>query len=328
MLDRVKRFIRARFNNERYPAIHAFYKARDERRTQEVYERHQHMTYAEIEEEISRQYREMFGRAMDWDKPKTYNEKIHVSKVYMPTPEKTRLADKVAVREWITEKIGGQYLIPMLGVYDSFDDIDFDVLPDKFVIKCNHDSGSYTLCHDKRQLDMRDLKRKYDNALAYNFAYMGFEMHYRDIRPKIVIENYIDNAALNDYRFYCFDGKPYYCAIDYYDDTHKRNARNIYGMDWDLQPFLLSYPNYYGEVLRPDNFDAMKGIAAELCKGFGHVRVDLYSAGKNIYFGEMTFTHANGFQKFIPDEWDYRLGELWPFDNTVRRKVLASSTRP
>ncbi|MBR0256584.1 MAG: hypothetical protein IJQ58_02495, partial [Synergistaceae bacterium] len=270
----------------------------------------------------------MFGRKLNWEHPHTYNENIHVSTVYMPSPLKTKLADKVAVREWVAEKIGGEYLVPLIGVYDSFDDIDFDALPDSFVIKCSHDSGSYTLVRDKRKLNMALMRRKYDLHMSHNFAWMGFELHYRDIPHKIVVEQYVDNAAVNDYRFYCFDGRPCFCAVDFYGLAHQRNARNIYGMEWNLQPFMLEYPNYMGEAPCPENFGDMKEIACNLAEGFGHVRVDLYSAGEKVYFGEMTFAHAGGFQKLIPDEWDYKLGELWPFDNTARARVLAEHSRP
>ena len=290
--------------------------------------KHSRMSYAEIESMIGSQYRKMFGRTLNWDNPQTYNEKIHVSKLYMPTHLKTRLSDKIAVREWITERIGSEYRIPLLGVYDSFDEIDFDALPDSFVIKCNHDSGSYTLVKDKRTINWELLRRKYDFFMRCNYAWRGLEMFYRDISPKIVVENYIDNAAVNDYRFYCFDGKPYYCAVDFYGSGHNRNARNIYSMEWDLQPFILQYPNYTGQAICPENFAELKDIAQKLAEGFPQVRVDLYSAGSKVYFGEMTFAHANGLQKFTPDEWDYKLGALWPFDNTVRAKVLAEYSRP
>ena len=312
----------------KYPFLMNLYFDRKIRKLIADQERKKLMTYSEIETLISKEYALFFGRKLNWDNPQTYNEKIHVSKLYMPSPLKTKLADKVAVREWITEKIGSEYLIPLLGVYDNFDEIDFDTLPERFVIKCNHDSGSYTLVKDKSKLDKKFLRRKYEYCLKQIFALLTFEMHYRDIQPKIVIESFLDSAALNDYRFFCFDGKPYYCAIDFYDGGHTRNARNFYGMNWNVQPFVLEYPNYQGEAPCPKNFDEMKKIAEELCKGFGHVRVDLYSAGEKIYFGEMTFAHANGFQRFMPDEWDYKLGALWPFDNSVRKNILAHNLRP
>ena len=206
-----------------------------ERKRRADYERRKHMSYAEIESVINRRYAKIFGREIDWDNPQTYNEKIHVSKVYMPTPEKTRLADKYLVREWIRGKVGEQYLIPLLGVYDSFDEIDFDSLPEQFVIKCNHDSGSITLVKDKSNLDFEALKQKYDRALLHNFAYMGFEMHYRDIKPKIIIEQYMGNS-ISDYKFQCFCGEPYCCRIDY--DRFGDHRRNVYDMNWKLLPFM------------------------------------------------------------------------------------------
>ncbi len=326
MLGRAAEFIRKNLNIKNNPVSRAWHEAR-ERRNQKEYERRTQMTYAEIEAEISKRYEAIFGRKLDWDNPKTYNEKIHVSKLYMPTPEKTRLADKYLVREWIREKIGGQYLIPLLGVYDSFDEIDFDALPDKFVIKCNHDCGSVTLVKDKNALDLEALKHKYDRAMSRNFAYMGFEMHYRDIRPKILIEQYIGDT-INEYKFYCFNGKPCFCFATF----GRRNVDlsiSFYDMNWNLLPFTRpDHTAYTGEAPCPQKYDDMKNIALRLCSGFEHVRVDLYIAYGNIYNGEITFTTANGFGKFMPDEWDYKFGELWPFDNTVRRKVLAQRTKP
>ena len=299
------------------------------KRAQEAsYIRHQTMTYAQIEAEISKLYQEIFKRKLNWDNPQTYTEKINVAKVYMPTPEKTRLADKYLVREWIREKIGDQYLIPLYGAYDSFDEIDFNSLPDKFVIKCNHDSGSVTLVNDKSKINIPELKKKYDALIKRNFAWLGWEMHYKDIKPKILIEKFMDEAAINDYRFFCFDGTPYYCAIDFHNEQHKISERNFYNMNWELQPFGLGYPTHNAEVHRPENFDEMKKVTEKLCENLSHVRVDLYSIGGKVYCGEMTFTHANGTQKFTPDEYDYKLGALWPFDNSIRKKILSEHSSP
>ena len=289
--------------------------------------KHSRMSYAEIESMIGSQYRKMFGRTLNWDNPQTYNEKIHVSKLYMPTHLKTRLSDKIAVREWITERIGSEYLIPLIGVYDSFDEIDFDALPDSFVIKCNHDSQSVTLVKDKRTIKRELLKRKYDFFMRCNYAWRGLEMHYRDIPHKIMIEQYMGNV-MNEYKFYCFDGKPCYCFATF----GRRNidlSINFYDMDWVLQTFTRpDHVAHTESVPRPNKYDEMKSIAAKLCEGFEHVRVDLYLVDNQIYNGEMTFTTACGWGNFNPDEWDYKLGALWPFDNTVRAKVLAEYSRP
>lgn len=322
MRNSTKKFLRENLVNESHPFLWSLYC----KMKLAQFKRHSRMSYAEIEAEIGACYERVFGRKLDWDNPQTYNEKINVSKVYMATPEKTRLADKYLVREWMREKIGEEYLIPLLGVYDSFDEIDFDALPDKFVIKCNHDSGSVTLVSDKSKIDRKILKRRYNFQMKKNWAWMGFEMHYRDIKPRIIIEQYMGDA-INDYKFLCFDSKPCYCWVDF--NRYTNHKRNMYNLDWELQPFnQWHYGNYEGTVTRPECFDEMKRIVSILCTGFEHVRVDLYVINERIYFGEMTFANGNGFEEITPEEWSLKLGELWSFDNTIRRKILSERTHP
>lgn len=326
MLNELKSFVKKRFVNDEHPAFTlAFYLVKDIY-SRIVHKRHINMTYREIEAYISHQHKKIFGCSLDWDNPQTYNEKIHVSKVYMSSPLKTRLSDKYLVREWVREKIGEQYLVPLLGVYDSFDAIDFNALPDKFVIKCSHDSGSVTLVKDKSKINRKLLKRKYDIFMNRNFAYMCFEMNYRDIRPRILIEAYLGDAV-NDYKFLCFESVPHYCWVDF--DRFGDHKRNMYNMNWELQPFnQYHYGNYKGTVQCPECFNNMKDIAKTLCNGFGHVRVDMYVIDGYIYFGEMTFANGSGFEEITPSEYSYMLGELWPFDNTIRKKILSSRTKP
>ena len=323
MMKSIRRFIKKNLITTSHPFFWSLWCRRQFAKCQ----RHSHMSYAEIEAKISAKYERVFGRKLNWDNPQTYNEKINVSKVYMPTPLKTRLADKYLVREWIREKIGGEYLIPLLGVYDSFDEIDFDSLPDRFVIKCNHDSTSVTLVSDKSKLNLKTLKRKYDFYLRRNYAWPDWQMHYRDIKPRLIIEHYIE-GEMNEYKFYCFNGKPYFCFTTFgrrYVDL----SISFYDMDWNIQPFSRPDHTPHNKVVpRPAEYDELKRIASKLCEGFDHVRVDLYIAEGHIYNGEMTFTTANGFRKISPDEWDYKLGELWQFDNTIRRKILSERTHP
>ena len=327
MLEGVKKFIKSRLITDSHPLLLSMWKKRFECKLLWEQEMHSRMTYAELEAELSRRYEAMFGRKLDWENPKTYNEKIHVSKLYMPTPLKTRLADKFAAREWIAERIGSEYLVPLLGVYDSFDDIDFDALPDKFVIKCTHDSKSVTVVRDKSKINMGMLRAKYEGFLKRDWGMMTLEMHYRDIPRKIIIERYIGDV-INEYKFYCFGGRPYYCFVTF----GRRDVDlsiSFYDMDWVLQPFTRpDHKTHNATVPRPAEYDRMKELAAKLCVGFDHVRVDLYLVEGRIYSGEMTFATANGFGRLDPDEWDYRLGELWPFDNTARAKVLAEHSRP
>ncbi|MBR0149969.1 MAG: hypothetical protein IJP89_01245 [Synergistaceae bacterium] len=327
MLEGVKKFIKSRLITDSHPLLLSMWKRRFERKLLWEQEMHSRMTYAELEAELSRRYEAMFGRKLDWDNPKTYNEKIHVSKLYMSTPLKTRLADKFAAREWIAERIGSEYLVPLLGVYDSFDDIDFDALPDKFVIKCTHDSKSVTVVRDKSKINMGMLRAKYEGFLKRDWAFLSLEMHYRDIPHKIIIEQYLGDA-ISDYKFTCLNGEPVFMWTDF--DRFGDHRRNIYNMDWELQPFRkdIRIPNTDYECPRPPEFEDMKRIVKILCEGFDQVRVDLYLVEGHIYFGEMTFAGANGFSQFVPDEWDYRFGEMWPFDNTARAKVLAEHSRP
>ena len=321
MLGGIKKFIKSSLLTPEHPFLWRL----ESRRLLAKMERNSRMSYAGIESVIGNFYRKIFGRTLNWENPQTFNEKIHVAALYMPDPIKTKLADKVAVREWITERIGSEYLIPLLGVYDSFDEIDFDALPDSFVIKCSHDCGSVTLVKDKSKIDRDFLQRKYDFLMRRNYAWHGWEIQYRDIPHKIMIEKYM-GASINDYKFLCFNERPYYCWVDM--DRFTNHTRNFYSLDWKRQPFSLLYPNNSKDETCPEKFEEMKNIAETLCSDFPHVRVDLYFVDGHIYFGEMTFTSEGGSGKMTPDEYDYTLGELWPFDSTIRAKVLAKFSRP
>lgn len=260
------------------------------------------------------------NRHIDWKSPVTYTEKINYSKIFCANDEKTELTDKYLVRNWVEKKIGRDYLIPLLGVYDKFEDIDFDILPSQFVIKCNHDSGSVSFISDINIMTKNDfdkLRAKYDYFIKRNFAYWGFEMHYKNIIPKILVEKYMGDN-IYDYKFLCFNGKPYYCWVDF--DRFGNHKRNIYDMQWNLQPFnQWTYGNYEDAVKKPDNFEKMIEIVGILCEGFDQVRVDLYDVDSYIYFGEMTFTNGNGMEIITPDKYDYVLGELWKLDTKDKK---------
>ena len=263
-----------------------------------------------VKKETNKEYFKINNRNINWENPQTYTEKLNVSKIFGENEEiKTKLTDKYEVREWVKEKIGEDYLIPVLGVYDDFNDIDFSKLPDKFVIKCTHDSGSTTIC-DKNNMNIKKLEKLYNNYyLKRDFSLDTYEKHYHNIKHRIIIEQCM-GKAINDYKFLCFNGQPYYCWIDV--DRFGNHKRNIYDMNWVLQPFQqMTYGNYKNEIKCPKNFKKMIEIAQKLCEGFDHVRVDLYNIDGKIYFGEMTFTNGSGFEIIDPEEWDYKLGKLW-----------------
>lgn len=261
---------------------------------------------------LAKMYKKRMGDDLDWKDIKTYNEKIQWVKLFDNDPLKTTLSDKYLVRSWIENNIGEQYLIPLLGVWDNFDEINFEKLPDKFVLKTNNGSGTNLIVKDKNHIDKNEAKRKFDRWMKTNFAFFGFEMHYKDIEPKIIAEKYIEdiNGELKDYKFLCFDGNVHFCWIDSNRFTDHR--RNVYNLDWELQEWTQhKYKNTDHPISKPDNFDLMVDLARRLCQGFSHVRVDLYNVNGKVYFGEMTFTNGSGFEKINPYEYNLMLGELW-----------------
>lgn len=281
-------------------------------------EKNKKLTLEQIEKKIDKDYYKINGRHINWDNPASYTEKLNVSKLYNSNDKKTKLSDKIEVRAWVEEKIGREYLIPLLGVYEKFEDIDFEKLPNKFVMKCNHDSGSVTICNDKSKINFRQKKDDYNFYLKRNMAYYNFEKHYEKIKPKIIIEKNMGNN-IKDFKFLCFDGIPYYCWVD--SDRFENHKRNVYDMEWNLQDFnQMTYGTYNEEIKKPQKFDRMKEIARILSEGFDHVRVDLYEIDGEIYFGEMTFTNGNGMECITPDDYDYYLGKLWKNFKSQRSK--------
>lgn len=246
------------------------------------------------------------------DNPQTFNEKIQWLKLYDSTPIKTKLADKYLVRDWVKEKIGEKYLITLLGVYDKFEEIDFDKLPNQFVIKCNHGSGWNIIVKDKSKLNLAETKEKLDKWLKTNFAFKyGYELHYRDIKPKIIIEKYVSNDGKNlyDYKFWCFNGNVKY--MQFRNDFSEHLEMCFYDLHWKKQPFYYDHPLYKPDLPKPDNFSEMVNIAQKLCKGFAFVCVDLYRLNDgSIKFGEMTFTRSSGTGKWCDEKYNYKLGQL------------------
>ena len=251
------------------------------------------------------------GEELNLENPQTFNEKIQWMKLYDSTPLKTKLADKYLVRDWVKEKIGEEYLIPLLGVWEKFDDIDFDKLPDKFVLKANHGSGWNIIVTDKNKLNKQDTKQKLDKWLHTNYAFnSGLELHYKDIKPLIIAEKYIEpeDGDLKDYKFLCFNGQVKYAWVD--KDRYTKHTRNLYDINWQLMPVTIQYPNSNDEIQKPHNFDKMVEFAKVLSQGFALVRVDFYENNNNLFFGEMTFTSGSGAEKIYPEKYNLELGQL------------------
>lgn len=267
-------------------------------------------------------YANRHGEPLDWNNLQTYSEKMQWEKLFNYDERKIICTDKYRVREWVEQRLGGEYLIPLLGVWDRAEDIDFDKLPNQFVLKTNCSSGDVIIVKDKSMLTKNDIKgyrKKLNYYLDMQFGYNTCELHYNQIKPKIIAETFIEcsGSDLPDYKFLCFEGKPYFCWVDI--DRYHGHKRNVYDMEWNLQDWhQYNYGISKEGVEKPANFEKMVKIATTLCKGFHHVRVDLYDISGKIYFGEMTFTNSSGFEKIEPKSADFMLGELWKIDVSIR----------
>lgn len=269
------------------------------------------MSLEEQKAHLAEVYKTCIGKTIDWDNPVTYTEKMQWSKFYDRTPLKAKLADKYEVKRWISQNFGDRYLVPLLGVWDSFDEIDFDLLPDQFVLKTNHYSGTNMIIREKKSFNKKDARKKFNKWMKMDCAYNSMELHYADIQPKIIAEAIIENGdhPLIDYSFFCFDGEPY-C---FFGSDHARKARNFYDMNYQLLNWKYDDDTVVDPSINmvPANIDEMIAFSRQLSQGFQQVRVDLYLCGDRMYFGEMTFTSFSGLCKFIPESVDYQLGSMW-----------------
>ena len=243
--------------------------------------------------------------------PRSFNEKIQWIKLYDRNPLYTKLADKFQVRDFVKVKIGEKYLIPLLGVWERPEQIDFNSLPNQFVLKCNHGMGCNIICKDKKTLDQEKTKRLLAKWLKTDYSHYKREYHYKAIKPLIVCEQFMkDNKTdeLIDYKFFCIGGKVQMIQMDF--DRYKNHKRNLYDTNWNLLDLRISFPNYLNiNIPRPDSLDEMIKCAETLSEGFLQVRVDLFLINNAIYFGEMTFTSGAGFSRYEPIEEDFKLGE-------------------
>lgn len=258
----------------------------------------------------------MFKATMDYplnlENPKSFNEKLQWLKLYDRNPLYTKLVDKYKVREYISEKIGEDYLIPLLGVWDDPEEIDFDSLPNKFVLKCNHNSGlGMCICTDKSKIDIKKVKNELKSGLAQNYYLNGREWPYKNVSRKIICEKYMTDETgknLRDYKFYCFDGKPKIVGIYQDRNSDKETTGDFFDMNFELVDLRFGMPNALNKPQKPQKFQEMIKIAEILSEGMPEVRVDLYISNNKIYFGELTFFDGGGFDKIEPLEWDYKLG--------------------
>lgn len=256
-------------------------------------------------------YKEKTGETLDLTNPVTFNQKIQWLKINDATPQKSQLTDKFLVRSWVSSLIGKDYLIPLLGAWESPSDIPFNKLKPPFVLKMNESSGHNLLIKKQSDLNINTAKEMIAGWFSSNYALTaGYELHYEKIKPRIIAEEYLYEGpdGLTDYRFFCFDGKPYAIWVDVGSGT-KKHRRDVYNLNWELQPLLVNYDNLTEHKKRPEKLNEMIAIAEKLSQGFSHVRVDLYYIQNRIYFGEMTFTSQSGIGKWDPPEYNLIYGQ-------------------
>ena len=252
------------------------------------------------------------GRELDLTNPTTFSDKLQWMKLYDHNPLYTKLVDKYEVKQYISEKIGAQYVIPTFGVWDNVEDIDFDSLPNQFVLKCTHDSGGLAICKDKKAFDVKKAKKKLKKSLKRNFFYMGFEWPYKNVKPRIIAEEYMEDAKtkeLRDYKFFCFKGEVKALFIATERQKEGEDVKfDFFDADFNHLPFRQGHENATILPEKPICFEEMKTLAAKLSAELPQVRVDFYEVDGRVYFGEMTFFHHGGWTKFDPEEWDEIFG--------------------
>lgn len=263
---------------------------------------------------IETEWQILMGYKLNLKVPKTFNEKLQWLKLYDRNPLYTKLVDKVLVKNWVAEKIGAEYIIPTLAIWECAEDIDISQLPDQFVLKCNHDSGSIIICRDKSTFDIKKAKEKLSKALKQNYYWNSREWVYKDIRPLIFAEPYIidyEKNDLPDYKFFSFDGKVKVLFIATERASKTTEVRfDFFDMDFNHLNVENGHPNANIIPKKPKCFDMMIRSSEILSRGIPHVRCDFYEANGKMYFGELTFYHWSGFVPFQPYSFDEYLGDF------------------
>ncbi len=256
-------------------------------------------------------YRERFNRKLDLKNPKSFNEKLQWLKLYGHKPEYVTMADKYAVKEYVANRIGREYVVPCLGVWEKAEDINFEELPNSFALKCTHNSGlGRCICKDKTRIDLNVVRREIAKGLRQNYYLPGRDKQYRDIPKKIIADMYLEDGTgeeLRDYKWWCFNGEPLYM---YYTNKGKNIYENFYDSEYNPVNINHGFERLKPEQPKPDNFELMKELATKLSKGIPFVRVDFFNVNGHVYFGEFTFFDWGGLRPFENYQMDLDLGKL------------------
>lgn len=275
---------------------------------------------------ISKTFRKKLGREVNLENPIKYNDKIQWLKLYWRDPLAIKYADKYEVRKIIAKKIGKQYLNDLIAVYNSVDEIDLEELPNSFVLKGTHGSGYNIICKDKTSMDWKYEFKKMKLWMNTNYYWSKREWVYKDIKPRIICERYIeqeDNKELRDYRFFCFDGEPKFIAVDLNINNKNETRRNLYDLEWNLLDGEISYPREEKIIIeKPSKLEEMIYLSKKISKPFPHARVDFYQIQNNVIFGEVTFFHQSGMGIFNPPEFEEKVGSFLNLPEPTTYKLL------
>ena len=253
-------------------------------------------------------------KVLHFKAPRSFNEKLQWLKLYDRKKIYTTMVDKYEAKRYVAERIGEEYIIPTLGVWDRVEDIDFDALPSKFVLKCTHDSGGLIVCRDKSKLDWKRTKKILQKSLRNDFYIEAREWPYKNVKRRIIAETYMEDqqqkAGLVDYKFYCFDGEPRFLYISKGLEDHATASISFLNLDWSFAPFQRSdYKGFETLPPKPAGYETMLELTRRLSKDTSFLRVDLYEIGGKVYFSELTFTPCGGTMTFAPPEWDDKIGQ-------------------
>lgn len=266
------------------------------------------------EKYLKRLFEYRLGYELDLKNPKTFNEKMQWLKLYDQNPAYPQMVDKYEVKAYVEEKIGGKYVVPLLGVWDDADDIDFDTLPDRFVLKCTHDSHGLVICKDKNKQDVEKARKSLKAALKRNYYNVYREWPYKNVKPRIIAEKYLEDSVgmgnLTDYKIHCYNGEPKAVQVISGRYAQEGIRNDYYTLDWQKYGLVRGKMQNSDDVAhKPENLDEMLELARVLAKDIPFVRVDFYIVDGQIYFGEITFFPASGFNPFTPEKWDRIFGD-------------------
>lgn len=260
---------------------------------------------------LEKSFRMHIGRELNLNNPKSFNEKLQWLKINDHNPYYIKLVDKFEAKKVIGDIIGTQYIIPTLGVWDSFDKIEFEKLPSSFVLKCTHDSGGVIIIKDKSRMNKLEVRKKLNRSLKRNYYYANREWPYKNVKPQIIAENYMTDdskAELMDYKFMCFNGKhrcTFTCTERYSESGLKVT---FFDKEWNVMPFERHYPVSKETIKRPKNYELMVELSEKISKNLPFARIDFYEIFGKAYFGEVTLYPGSGFEEFTPYKWDEILG--------------------